>query len=771
VAFEKLRSTLIGLLSGGRDTIYDQRGSPHVPAWSNPPKRSTGEWLETYGRSPRLGVVTKIAEDLAFADGRLLRRGLDGEDEELPETHPFWTFWNNPNPMPQFTKEAIWQLHQIYLLLVGEAFMIIEKDMWGYPTELWPLPPHWVTGTPSTGNPFYTVRTASGFMAQVHMNDMFIQMELNPVDPYGRGLGKAQGIADEVEIDEYAAAFEKRFFYNDATPNSIIALEGADADAVDRFEAKWNRKHRGVVNSHKTAVTSGRVTAVKLADNMKDLDMTGGRIFLRDTVLEHFHMPREIMGITENSNRSTAEAAQYIYAQNVETPFLMKRKSAVNIQIVPYWGDELRFEYNEIIPRNQEFDKAVANDGWSGGYITMNEARAKVDMEPVENGDVMQAPLLFSYVKENQDLTAIGMSADGGGDYFDTFTEAEDPLTGSKQIKSSISRVDQRAIQLMERAQREQERHAENVTTQHFSRQRRDLLETLRGSGVAGKAAGDSGADFGKLQLQLESVTAPARRAEIVAGFVGQLTDWSQDEERVREILSNIWSKSYEQGQGIMQQLYNLKNPNRPDVRNIFNRMGGQKIAKDISGTTRNRICEIIDNGLRDGVGIDDLAEKIGASADLGKYRAHLIAQQETYNSLSAANFDAMQDGGTQRHKWVTRGDGDVRPSHKRMNGEVRQVGEPFSNGLLYPRDPNGSAEETMKCRCWTLPVRERPAKSTGPLRVARPRRAALGDCIQIKRQIGVGCARGRAGRKGGEAYAYTDKSENGNQAIPDAEL
>ena len=42
--------------------------------------------------------------------------------------------------------------------------------------------------------------------------------QLNPLDPFMRGLGVAESVADEVEIDEYAAKFQKRFFYNDATP-------------------------------------------------------------------------------------------------------------------------------------------------------------------------------------------------------------------------------------------------------------------------------------------------------------------------------------------------------------------------------------------------------------------------------------------------------------------------------------------------------------------------------------------------------------------------
>lgn len=40
-----------------------------------------------------------------------------------------------------------------------------------------------------------------------------------------------------MEIDEYAAQFQKRFFYNDATPNIIVSMPGSSdeqAQAVPR---------------------------------------------------------------------------------------------------------------------------------------------------------------------------------------------------------------------------------------------------------------------------------------------------------------------------------------------------------------------------------------------------------------------------------------------------------------------------------------------------------------------------------------------------------
>lgn len=710
-AFENLRLKLARLIAGDGSSVYDNRNSPFVSTWSYPPERNVQEWLETYGRSPRLGVVKKIAEDLSFIGGRLIQKNSKGEDEDLPENHPFWNFWNQPNPLPQFTREAIWELHQIFLLLVGEAYMVIERDWLGYPAELWPLPPHWVTATPTAGNPHYTIRTASGFMAEIHANDMFVQMELNPANPYARGLGQAQGIADEVEIDEYASAFEKYFFYNNATPSSIIAIEGADADAVRRFEADWNNKFRGVQNSHKSAVTSGKVSAVKLEENMKDLDMVNGRLFLRDTTLEHFHVPREIMGITENSNRSTAEAAQYIYAQNVLTPMKNKRQSAVNLLLTPYWGENIRYEFDEIIPRNQEFDKAVAIEGWNSGLLMKNESRKKLDMDAVDNGDIFQAPLLFSYVSPEQDLTSVEMPGVEGSNVFDNIYLEEDPATGEKEIKASISHTDRQAVQQLERAQREQTRRAESAAARYMNDTRKNILNSLKSSIEESKSQDNPNITFPELELQLANVSSPIARAEIVTRFVEGMADWSVDETRIRELLSNIWTGSYEQGENIMQNLYNLKNPYQQQARDIFKRMGGKKIADDISATTQNSIINIIDKGLSEGADIDELARRIGENSDLSPYRAKLIANQETYNSLSAANYDSMKNGGVRRHKWMTQSIGhEPRDSHKRLNGQVRNLDERFSNGLKYPRDREGPAEEVINCVCWTVPLRERDA-------------------------------------------------------------
>ena len=87
-------------------------------------------------------------------------------------------------------------------------------------------------------------------MMNVSVDDMFVMRDLKPLDPYRRGLGQAEALADEVETDEYAAKFQKKFFYNDATPGIVISMPGANDDQQTRFLAKWDERLRGPNKSH-----------------------------------------------------------------------------------------------------------------------------------------------------------------------------------------------------------------------------------------------------------------------------------------------------------------------------------------------------------------------------------------------------------------------------------------------------------------------------------------------------------------------------------------
>ena len=87
-------------------------------------------------------------------------------------------------------------------------------------------------------------------------------------------------------------------------------------------------------------------------DSQREMDFTQSRKDLRDGVNAHFGVPPEILGIVENSNRATATQAKIIYAENVLTPRLLARQDAINTQPLPAWGEDLLWEYDDIVPED-----------------------------------------------------------------------------------------------------------------------------------------------------------------------------------------------------------------------------------------------------------------------------------------------------------------------------------------------------------------------------------------------------------------------------------
>ena len=712
-----------------------REGGFMVPRWSTPPERNTEEWVQAFRTNPRLAVVERIASDLSSAEGKLYRVGKDGEEQELDE-HPFLEFWDNPNPLHEMSNAALWRLLEIYLALKGEGYFIIEKDMFGRPVELWPVPVHWVQMTPYLDHPYYTVRATSGTLMQVSVDDMFVMKDLNPYDPFRRGLGQSEALADEIETDEYAAKFQKRFFFNDATPNLVISMPKSTEEQRKRFRAEWLERFRGHFNSHGVATVNGEVVVNKIGDTMKDMDMVNGRIFIRDAVLEHFGVPREIMGITESSNRATSEAAQYIYAQNVLMPRLRRREEAINKQLLPMFGPDLIWRYEDIVPRNQEFDKAVALDGWNAGLLTKDEAREKLGMPPAPvGGDVYKTTFSDVFVHEDDDPAALSVAAanlqyaDGApllqesGSEDIEITQGGDPILGSgvegegntaveitdgkkrptpEEKKASLVQAAQRALL---QAEREESRRFEIATAKFFREQSNRITSAMGGTEKAERTVWDILLD-GVPEYDVDPSGAwmkldEAERAQRVDNFVLGLIDWPGEAAVLASIFDPLWKESYAKGAEVASRVYGLQAIQRPELVSTAKLRGGVRV-KNITETTQKEIARIVSSGLEHGDSRATIASQIQEEMQTTSVRARTSASQECNSSLLTGSHDMMRRAGAEWKIWHVTNMAVARDSHKRLNGKRCPIDGKFENGCRYPCDPDcDDPAEVVNCHCF----------------------------------------------------------------------
>ncbi len=693
---------------------YEKNRWPMLPRWTSPPTRNTQEWMDTFGKNPRLSVVDKIATDLSYVQGKLYRIDDSGERKELKD-HPFLDFWKSPNPLHEFTASALWRLSGIYLYLKGEAYFIIERYTNGWPAELWAVPPQWVQMTPYQGYPFYKIRTSTGEMMEVSVDDMFVMKDLNPLNPYERGLGQAEALADEIEIDEYAAKFQKKFFYNDATPDLLISMPGATKEQQETFLERWRQRLQGVRNSHGIATISGKpdapVNVTKLADNMKDLDMVNGRQFIRDAVMEHFGMPREIMGITQNSNRATAEAAQYIYAFNVLTPKIKNRQDAINQQILPAYGDDLFWEFDDIIPKDKEFEKGVAAEGWNNGMLTLDEAREKIGMEPAKKGKIYKSNFADMFIGEDEDRVELSSQAANLQYMTDPVPIDEDrnkiELLEMEEEKRILQRAEaikaKKNMQIareLDNIRRQQSRKFEISLEKYLVRQSGEIRKRLTGT----KAAGDIWSELGITQEEFNQLSKEEQES-LTMGFVGGIFDWKSEEKILESLFNPLWQETYDKGADQIRNTYRLRSIQRPELSAAARLKGGQRVTR-VTQTTKENIARIVAEGLESGKSNLTIADEIEMAMNTTSGRARVIAAQECNTSLLAGNFDMARKGGFGNKTWHVTNINKARDTHRELNGKTVPFDAPFvtskGNRLMHPCDSDCNvAEETVNCHCF----------------------------------------------------------------------
>ena len=424
---------------------------------------------------------------------------------------------------------------------------------------------------------------------------------------------------------------------------------------------------------------------------------------MRDAVLEHFGVPREIMGITENSNRSTADAAQYIYAKNVLTSRIRMREEAINTQLLPMFGSGLVWRFDPVIPYDKEFDKGKALDAYNAGLITKNEARELLDLPDVDGGDVYKVSINDLFLNETDDPAELSQTMMQE----DLAALSDGPVYGEKSRHMNVAAMLRREAVAVQK----NERLFEAAVSKHFADQQAAIAAAL-GNTVKADASDvfselseyllPDGTFDPDLWAQLPEIEQQRLADAIAAG----LLDWNKEAEKLMDLFNPLWRKTYDDGVSISEESYGLTDIERPEFVSSAKINGGKRIV-GVEQTTRNKIADIIARGISDGQSQISLRESIQDAMGATKARAKLIARQETMTALATGQFDTMKSAGAKTKTWHHRPqknprDGSRGPNHVILDGETVAIDAKFSNGLRYPRDPNDPRpEELINCRCY----------------------------------------------------------------------
>lgn len=154
------------------------------------------------------------------------------------------------------------------------------------------------------------------------------------------------------------------------------------------------------------------------------------------------------------------------------------------------------------------------------------------------------------------------------------------------------------------------------------------------------------------------------------------------------------------------------------------------KLAKDIMWHNK-KIRSAITQGILQGESIPKIAKRLQTVTDMDKRAAIRNARTLMTSAQNEGRMEGLKYaeslGIKVKKQWLATLDDRTRDSHVLLDGEVVEVDEEFSNGLMFPADMNaGDPAEVYNCRCTMLSVVEGLEPSVNPDEVRRANK--LGD-------------------------------------------
>ena len=550
-------------------------------------------------------VVDKIATGTASPQWQLYK----GDDEI--EKHPFLDFWEKPNPF--MTGAQFREIGAQHFELTGETWWAKVYTR-GQVSELWPLRPDRVRPIP------HAEKFLAGYLYQIgaervpyEPDDIVSIRRPHPYDPY-RGIGPIENLMMDLQSERQASVWTRNFYVNNASPGGVVQMEENMSDSeFDKFRSRWEIMHKGVNNAHRVAFLEGGMEWKDARLSQRDMQFVDWRKLNRDVIIGAWGLPGAVLGISETVDRAASESAEAMFARWVVVPRLNRIREAVNMHLLPLWGEGLRLDYVNPVPDDRALDLQEATQGYTAGFVTLNEARIKLDLPPLDGpeGDEFKAPAPSPF----GDLGGFGADDD----------EPEDKKPGPKKPDEDEDEQSEKSV-----------RSAEDEV---------DVDPLIEAEAEMRKGWRLRLAAEGALIAQL--IGSQAKLINIDA----HNWDWlARFGEAVQAELRSVFMGSL--------VLAGTKIPQQTmwQMASDYAESHGGRLITGVRDATRQRVGTIVRDAIAEGKSGGQIERAIRQDFIFSRERARMVARTETAIALGQGHKQAAAAEGRSEKHWVTRG-------------------------------------------------------------------------------------------------------------------
>jgi HK97 family phage portal protein len=664
------------------------------------------QYLQSYEKSLYVyACVSKIAEKIGSIEIKLFQiLNSRGDTKEL-QSHPALDLIYRVNPFQ--TKSEFLETTIINLKLAGNAFWWKVRNNSGRVVELWNLRPDRMTivSDPTNFIKQYEFQKNDGTKEVFAPDDIVHFKYPSPVDQY-LGMAPLRPAAVRVDTEEYASTFQRDFFLNNSRPDAVLKTQ-QQLNTNQRRELKddWEEKHLGIGNNSKLAILEAGMEYQVISLTQKEMDFVESMKFTRDDILVAFKVPKPIVAVVDDVNRANAETAMFIFLSETIKPEMMRLVEKMNeMLLIPDFGENLFYDFADPTPDNRDLKLREYESGIKNNYLLINEVRQKEGLAPIKGGWSFYTPLGVVptgglpqnegknfVIQERKERIFAGRymfkkKLEIGEEILKRLAAPAPKKKIGKKSKTSRNKKEVRKIISIIPAELKKD-YAE-IMIKAIDRKAKQLEEAMTAEAFKQQ-------DRVLKALKAETKSVKEKKLDITDIF---------DIENENVLLSSFvvdFLKTYleEAGKDALNLLAPAEDFAQTARVDKYLAKRSAYFAESVNNTTLEKLKSTLSEGIADGEGVRDLAERVGTTyQEFPDYRSDLIARTEATAANNEGLLEGYRQSGVATHKeWVATLDDRTRPEHLDLNGEVVKTDENFSNGLAFPSEPN--------CRCVIAPA------------------------------------------------------------------
>lgn len=557
------------------------------------------------------------------------------------------------------------------LELQGNSYWWIVRNTLNIPTQLYFMRPDYVKILPDVDIPGGVKSYEYGTSNRKETFDAGEILHFKYFNPRSQFYGQSplEAARVTIEADIYAKLYNKQFFRNSARPYGVLKSKvNLEKKTRKRIKEMWNAAHQGAEKAYRTALLEGDLEYQQLGINQKDSDFIQQLKMYREVIMAIFKIPPAMMDIYEYANYANAEAQRKIFWTDVMQKKLNKIAGYINeFLLFPVWGDQykVRFDYSNIeVLRENEKDKIDRYAAAIGAALmTPNEARDKMGLEDMPNGDSLYLPF---------NLIALGTMNEP--------TPVKKKSLDDVEVAKNLNRTREQGISKLRS-------RYNNALSDMFKHQGMKLVEAI----------------IDKINEQ-KSIKADLPRIDINAvweeGKFGQM---------IMDVSAYFMGKFIEQGIATAQTLTGIEvafGLDHPGIKGVPESLL-ELLSDRTSLASKADLKRIITAGIENNTTIDGMTRQIRKDVsakwgDFAEYRAERIARTEASNAYGEGSHRYYKEVGAKYHQWLTMNDKAVADvCYNNQSDGVIPINQAFSSGSIH--EP-----QHINCRCSTVPIMDK---------------------------------------------------------------